>query len=70
MPWAELTIDRKPVGTTPLRDIELDVGNHSLHLRCPPLGREVDVPIVIRKAGSTRVVVDLQSDPPGIRISP
>jgi len=68
LPWAELSVDGRDVGTTPLRGLKLSEGPHVLQLSCPPLGRSHRVPVVIRAGATTRVVVDLQSDPPAVQV--
>lgn len=63
-PWAEVLVDGKAVGTTPLRKIKLRSGLHTLTLRCPPLGREAVLKLDFPAAGAARVVVDLTENPP------
>ena len=38
LPWAEVVIDGKPAGTTPLGNISLPIGSHEIVFRHPQLG--------------------------------
>jgi serine/threonine protein kinase len=62
-PWAEVHVDGRPVGTTPLRKLKLRAGVHTLVLRCPPLGREAVLKLDLVPAQAARVVVDLTQNP-------
>jgi serine/threonine-protein kinase len=47
LPWAEILIDGKPVGTTPLGNLSVPIGTHEIVWRHPQLGertRTVTVP--------------------------
>jgi serine/threonine-protein kinase len=47
LPWAEVLVDRRPVGTTPLGNLSVPVGTHEIVWRHPQLGertRTVTVP--------------------------
>jgi serine/threonine-protein kinase len=63
-PWAEVTIDRRPHGTTPLRNLKLRAGNHVLRFVCPPLGRDSEIEVQIAADARARIAVDLSYDPP------
>ena len=63
-PWAEVSIDRRSQGTTPLRNLKLRAGNHVLRFVCPPLGRESEIELQIGADARGRIAVDLTSDPP------
>jgi hypothetical protein len=63
-PWAEVTIDRRAQGTTPLRNLKLRAGNHVLRFVCPPLGRDSEIEVQIAADARARIAVDLSSDPP------
>jgi hypothetical protein len=63
-PWAEVSIDDKPVGQTPLRRIPLRPGPHTVVLTHPgfqPFPRR----LAIRSGETLRLVVHLETD--GIR---
>ncbi|HEX6242023.1 MAG TPA: protein kinase [Polyangiales bacterium] len=62
-PWAEVLVDGRSVGTTPLRKLKLRAGVHTLNLRCPPLGRETSLKLDFAPAQSARVMVDLSATP-------
>jgi serine/threonine-protein kinase len=60
-PWAEIAIDGKVVGTTPLDKIPLPAGKHEVRLRHPgyqPVVREV----VIRAEETKRLIFDFTTD--------
>jgi len=66
IPWANVRLDGRALGTTPRRNVPLPAGAHNLELDCPPLGRSVRVPIRAVAGETTRVVVDLSADPPQV----
>jgi len=63
-PWAEVKLDGRAVGVTPLRKLKLRAGSHVLALACPPLGRDTTLKLEVKPGQSARVVVDLSRDPP------
>ncbi|MCA9581435.1 MAG: protein kinase, partial [Myxococcales bacterium] len=63
-PWARVSIDQRPVGTTPLRGLRPAAGKRNIVLRCPPLGREFTTTIEVEAGKTTRLVVDLTKEPP------
>jgi hypothetical protein len=63
-PWAEVKLDGRAVGVTPLRKLKLRAGSHVLALDCPPLGRNATLKLEVKPGQSARVVVDLSHDPP------
>jgi hypothetical protein len=68
LPWAELRLDGRPLGTTPRRALAVAPGNHVLLLACPPLGRNARVPLKLDPGTHRRVLVDLNTDPPRITV--
>jgi serine/threonine-protein kinase len=61
LPWAEVSIDGKPMGTTPLKPISLKAGQHKVVLSNPayrPLSRTV----TIRANQTTRLELNLSRD--------
>lgn len=57
-PWAEVTVDGRSLGTTPLKPIALKPGGHSLrftHPRFPAVDRRVEV----RKGETVKIEVDM-----------
>ena len=58
-PWAEVWIDGKPAGETPLGNLSLPIGAHDIVFRHPELG-ERTVSTVVRVGLPTRVSVDLR----------
>ncbi len=64
LPWANVSIDGKAQGTTPLRKLKLRPGVHRVELNCPPLGQRHVVAVELSPKGDARLVVDLQQEPP------
>jgi len=59
MPWADVWVDGKKVGETPIGEIPLTIGSHDVLLRHPDLG-ERNVQSVVRVGEVTRVTQDLR----------
>ena len=59
VPWAEVSIDGKTVGETPLGNVAVPIGEHEFTFRHPQLGERRQKAIV-RSEGVTRVTADLQ----------
>jgi serine/threonine-protein kinase len=59
LPWAEILIDGRAFGETPLANIVLPVGTHEILFRHPQLGEQTRT-VVIGPEGPTRVSVDLR----------
>ena len=59
LPWAEVWIDDKPVGETPLGNLSLPIGEHQVVFRHPQLGERRQM-AVVRADGVSRVSVNLQ----------
>jgi hypothetical protein len=57
-PWAEVTLDGKPVGQTPIANLNVSLGSHQLVFRHPDLGERQQTVTVTAKAPN-RVAVDL-----------
>ena len=68
MPWAEVRVDGRLVGNTPLRRVEVEPGAHRLTLHCPPLGRSETLEIELRAGQRARVVADMSVDPPAVSV--
>jgi hypothetical protein len=58
-PWADVLIDGKAVGQTPLANIALRVGEHQITFRHPQLGERTER-VVITAKGVNRIAVDLE----------
>lgn len=58
-PWAEVLLDGKSLGETPLANVPVSIGQHTLVFRHPELGQQSRSAIVTAQS-STRVTVDLQ----------
>jgi serine/threonine-protein kinase len=68
LPWAQLQLDGRALGTTPLRALATRAGNHVLLLDCPPLGRSARVPLKLVAGEHRNVIVDMNVDPPAITL--
>ena len=58
-PWAEVMVDGRAHGDTPIANLMLPIGDHRVVLRHPELGERVQM-VTVRAAGVTRVSVDLR----------
>jgi serine/threonine-protein kinase len=71
VPWAEVQVDGRSVGTTPRRNVAVTAGAvHVVELTCPPLGRSARITVRPAAGTTTRVLVDLGRDPPTVTVSP
>lgn len=68
VPWANVKLDGRPLGATPIRKAATDVGKHVLELQCPPLGRSARVPLQTKAGETVRVLVDLNQEPPRVSL--
>jgi len=59
-PWAHVFFNNRELGTTPLRMIELPVGNQKLILKNPETGAEREITVRIKAAEESKVTVDLR----------
>jgi hypothetical protein len=57
-PWADVFIDDKPVGETPLANIEVPIGPHTIVFRHPQLGEQTRKTVITAQS-STRIGVNL-----------
>ena len=57
LPWADVSIDGKPVGQTPLSSVAVAIGTHEVVFRHPQLGERA-VQFVVTARGPNRVAVD------------
>jgi hypothetical protein len=55
-PWANVSIDRKDVGETPLANLKVTLGEHELVFRHPTLGERRQT-VVVKAGAATRVSV-------------
>jgi len=61
-PWADVSIDGKPVGTTPIGNISVTVGPHDVLWRHPQLGERRQV-VAVGASAPARASVDLTKAP-------
>jgi serine/threonine-protein kinase len=59
LPWAEVSIDGRPYGETPIANVSLPVGDHVVVLRHPTLGERQQT-VTVRLEGPNRLSVDLR----------
>jgi hypothetical protein len=59
LPWAEVWVDGKRVGETPIGNYRVSVGNHEVVFRHPELGERRHI-VTVSARGTTRVAVDLR----------
>jgi serine/threonine protein kinase len=67
-PWAEVELDGRSLGTTPIRRTAIGPGSHVLVFENPPLGRTLRVPIRVEPGANVRVIADLSTDEPRARV--
>jgi hypothetical protein len=60
LPWAEVFVDGRSIGTTPLGDVSVAVGTHEVVWRNPQLGERRKT-VVVGAQTPVRVTVDLSS---------
>jgi hypothetical protein len=58
-PWAQVMVDGRAHGDTPIANLMLPIGDHRVVLRHPELGEAVQM-VTVRAGGPTRVSADLQ----------
>ena len=61
-PWAEVLIEGRVLGETPLANLMLPIGSHQVVFRHPELGERVQ-PVTVRLDAPNRVTADLRSAP-------
>jgi len=59
-PWADVSVDGRSVGTTPLAPISLSPGTHSVVLRNSELGASRSMAVSVKPGKSTQIRVDLR----------
>ncbi len=67
-PWAEVRLDRRALGTTPVRRVSVPAGTHRVHLSCPPLGVEVDHTVTLEPGDDVALFADLEASPPRVSV--
>jgi len=59
-PWAEVYVDGRKVGTTPIGSLEVEPGDHVVKLVCPPLEAERTIPVTLAPGEKKPVSADLE----------
>lgn len=62
VPWADVSVDGVPRGTTPVRGINLSPGRHRVRLVNPPLEVDRTLIVTIRSGQERTMVVNLRED--------
>lgn len=57
-PWADVSLDGRPIGTTPLANLSVAIGSHEIVFRHPQLGERRQT-VVVKARTPTRVGVSL-----------
>jgi hypothetical protein len=57
-PWADVSIDGKPAGETPIANVEVPIGSHEVVFRHPQLGERRQT-VVVTTQGPNRISADL-----------
>ncbi len=60
-PWAEVVVDGRVLGETPLANVMLPIGTHSFVFRHPELGERTQ-PVTVRLTGPNRVTANLRGE--------
>ena len=60
-PWAEVSVDGRLVGTTPMDRVPLQAGSHTLSLRHPAYEALVRS-VTIKPGETTKLVIDLAAE--------
>ena len=58
LPWANIEIDGRPVGTTPLGDIALSIGSHEVVWKHPRYGERRQT-VTVTATSPVRIGMDL-----------
>jgi hypothetical protein len=58
-PWAEVWVNGKPLGETPIGSVTVPIGTHEVVFRHPDLGEQV-VRATVTATAPARVTVDLR----------
>jgi serine/threonine-protein kinase len=61
LPWAEVWIDGRALGETPIANVAVPPGTHELVFRHPELG-ERRQSVVVRASSPTRIGIDLRKE--------
>jgi hypothetical protein len=68
VPWAEVRIDGRLLGTTPRRSMPVRAGKHVVSLSCPPLAHSVQVPIELSSGQELHVSANMHESPPQVNV--
>jgi hypothetical protein len=58
MPWAEVLLDGRAIGQTPLANLDVPIGTHEVTWRHPQLGERRQT-VVVKAQSPARVGMDL-----------
>ena len=68
VPWAEVRVDGRLLGTTPRRSLPIRAGKHSLSLSCPPLAHEAKLEIELQSGKELHVSANMHESPPDVSV--
>jgi serine/threonine-protein kinase len=60
LPWADVSVDGKSIGTTPIPSMQLSPGNHTVTMRNSELGASRTVTVTIKPGKPALVRVDFR----------
>jgi hypothetical protein len=63
MPWAEVSLDGRALGATPLGNINATAGSHEVVFRHPNYGEQRRT-VIVSAGGTARLSVDFMKDLP------
>jgi hypothetical protein len=58
-PWAQISIDDKPIGDTPLANVSISLGEHEVVFRHPQFGERRET-VIVRADAPTRISTSFQ----------
>ncbi|MET0390145.1 MAG: protein kinase [Polyangiales bacterium] len=68
VPWAQVRLDGKLLGTTPRRSLPVRAGKHVLQLSCPPLAHETQLAVEVVAGQELRVSANMHESPPQVEV--
>jgi serine/threonine-protein kinase len=59
LPWSQVTVDGKPVGNTPLMNLPLPAGAHTIRMVNPDMGLTKTIKVTVKAGDTTTKVVNM-----------
>jgi serine/threonine-protein kinase len=66
VPWAEVRVDGRLLGSTPRRSVPLRAGKHTVNLSCPPLAHDATLTVELQPEQELRVSANMHESPPQV----